>query len=429
MKGIGERNNMEEWKEYKLYEIADVQTGPFGSQLHNEDYVPEGTPIVTVEHLGSRKFTYQNLPKVSEKDRLRLSKYTMSIGDIIFSRVGSVDRCSYVDLESNGWMFSGRCLRIHVLNQDEVNTLFLYYYFCIKEIKQHLRNIAVGATMPSLNTKLLNNINICIPSKECQDAIAKILGSIDDKIELNNRINANLEEQAQTLFRRWFVDFEFPNEQGLPYKSNGGRFVESELGRIPNGWKVFHADEVFHINIGKTPPRKEQEWFSNESKNNIKWVSISDLGGIGVFVNDSKEYLSKDAISKFNIIVVPRNTVLLSFKLTVGRVAIANCKLTTNEAIARFYLPKEYFREYTYLALKNYNYSKLGSTSSIAIAVNSKIIKAMPILIPSDNILKLFNVVMAPVFNIIEKNQTTIENLVSLRDTLLPKLMNNEINL
>lgn len=347
-------------------------------------------------------------------------------GDILISNIRPYFKKIWHANQDGGCSADVLCIRAN----ENISNDYLYYLLSQQKFFDYVMAGAKGCKMPRGDKQHIMQWDIEISnSKQKQEHIVSILRSLDDKIELNNRINANLEEQAQTLFRRWFVDFEFPNEQGLPYKSNGGRFVESELGRIPNGWKVFHADEVFHINIGKTPPRKEQEWFSNESKNNIKWVSISDLGGIGVFVNDSKEYLSKDAISKFNIIVVPRNTVLLSFKLTVGRVAIANCKLTTNEAIARFYLPKEYFREYTYLALKNYNYSKLGSTSSIAIAVNSKIIKAMPILIPSDNILKLFNVVMAPVFNIIEKNQTTIENLVSLRDTLLPKLMNNEINL
>lgn len=96
----------------QLKTIADIQTGPFGSQLHKEDYVETGTPIVTVEHLGNRVFTEQNLPRVSDSDKARLIKYTLSTGDIVFSRVGSVDRCSYVDKSHDGWMFSGRCLRV-----------------------------------------------------------------------------------------------------------------------------------------------------------------------------------------------------------------------------------------------------------------------------------------------------------------------------
>ena len=106
-----------------LRNIADIQTGPFGSQLHKEDYVEVGTPIVTVEHLGNRVFTEQNLPKVSDEDETRLSKYVLKEGDIVFSRVGSVDRCSYVDAAHDGWMFSGRCLRVRP-NTEIVPLLF-----------------------------------------------------------------------------------------------------------------------------------------------------------------------------------------------------------------------------------------------------------------------------------------------------------------
>ena len=417
-------NNMEEWKKIKISDIGRIVTGKTPRTSIKENYGGY-IPFLTPSDDLSNKFAPITNKVLTDKGLMEVRNCLLPENSICVSCIGS-DLGKVVMLKKptvTNQQFNS------IIPNENYSPDFVYYLMII--VGKRLNFLSKTSTaVPIINKSTFSNFEVEVPSSlRNQTQIAKILSSLDDKIELNNRINANLEEQAQTLFHRWFVDFEFPNEQGLPYKSNGGAFIDSELGRIPNGWKVFHADEVFHINIGKTPPRKEQEWFSNESKNNIKWVSISDLGGIGVFVNDSKEYLSKDAISKFNIIVVPRNTVLLSFKLTVGRVAIANCKLTTNEAIARFYLPKEYFREYTYLALKNYNYSKLGSTSSIAIAVNSKIIKAMPILIPSDNILKLFNVVMAPVFNIIEKNQTTIENLVSLRDTLLPKLMNNEINL
>lgn len=174
----------------QLKDIADIQTGPFGSQLHKEDYVDGGTPIVTVEHLGKRAFTEQNLPGVSNGDKIRLSKYALSAGDIVFSRVGSVDRCSYVDELHNGWMFSGRCLRVRP--SKIVDSLYLYYYFCLESTKQFVRNIAVGATMPSINTKLLGKIEIALPDLEIQKRIASILSSLDDKIENNQKINDNL---------------------------------------------------------------------------------------------------------------------------------------------------------------------------------------------------------------------------------------------
>ncbi len=405
-------------KEYKLSDIAEVQTGPFGSQLHNEDYVTVGTPIVTVEHLGNRRFSKQNLPLVSDNDKKRLTKYFLQVGDIVFSRVGSVDRCSYVTSDENGWLFSGRCLRVRCYNN--CYPLFLYYYFCNESIKQYIKSIAVGATMPSINTKLMADIPVLLPNINQQKCIADILSSLDDKIEQNRRINENLEQQAQALFKSWFVDFE-------PFKD--GKFVDSEFGKVPEGWKVVHADEVFDINIGKTPPRKESIWFSNSENSNIKWVSISDMGNCGTFIGNSREYLTQDAIKKFNIIIVPKDTILLSFKLTIGRVAIAKKMLTTNEAIARFYLPYSQYREFTYLTLKNYDYSKLGSTSSIATAVNSKIIKGMKILLPTNERIKNFSTIVKPIFDLMESYSNEIDSLSELRDTLLPRLMSGELKI
>lgn len=406
---------MEEWKEYKLGDVASIQTGPFGSQLHNKDYVLRGTPIVTVEHLGEREFSTQNLPCVSEEDKERLRKYTLKEGDIVYSRVGSVDRCSYVSTKENGWLFSGRCLRVR--SDISVCSLFLYYYLQQENVKQSIRNIAVGATMPSINTKLLSEIRVSIPSLNIQKRIASILSSLDDKIEVNRRINDNLEQQAQALFKSWFVDFE-------PFKN--GEFVESELGMIPKGWRVCRADEVFDINIGKTPPRKEPEWFTKNTSDNI-WVSIADMGSCGMFVSESREYLTNEAINRFNILMVDEGSVLLSFKLTVGRVAIADTRLTTNEAIARFQLPRSYYREFLYLYLKQYKYGNLGSTSSIATAVNSKTIKGMKLITPPEEVIPCFSKHTKPLFDKIKVLSQESRRLAELRDTLLPKLMSGEL--
>ena len=177
-------------KEKLLRELADIQTGPFGSQLHKEDYVADGTPIVTVEHLGSKMFSEQNLPRVSNTDKNRLKKYVLKQGDIVFSRVGSVDRCTYVDQKHDGWMFSGRCLRVRPTS--EIDSEYLYYYFRLEETKQFVRNIAVGATMPSINTKLLGEIVVTFPELEQQKRIVGILSAIDSKIEVNQKINDNL---------------------------------------------------------------------------------------------------------------------------------------------------------------------------------------------------------------------------------------------
>ena len=171
--------------------LADIQTGPFGSQLHQEDYVEIGTPIVTVEHLGNKRFSAQNLPFVSDEDKERLNKYMLKEGDIVFSRVGSVDRCSYVSGEYAGWLFSGRCLRVRPY-ADIIDPEYLYYFFTLETTKRFVRGIATGATMPSINTKFMGEVPVTYPSLDIQKKIANILSTIDGKIEVNTAINENL---------------------------------------------------------------------------------------------------------------------------------------------------------------------------------------------------------------------------------------------
>lgn len=164
------------WSNCRCY-----KTGPFGSALHANDYVQDGTPIITVEHLGETGLTRQNLPKVSAEDRRRLSAYSMQEGDIVFSRVGSVDRNAYVTAAENGWLFSGRILRLRA-KSEELSTRYLGYYFKAEETKERVRGVAVGQTMASLNTKLMNAFKAVLPTVEEQKNIAALLSNMDTLI-------------------------------------------------------------------------------------------------------------------------------------------------------------------------------------------------------------------------------------------------------
>lgn len=239
-----------ELEEFRLEDICvpedGIQTGPFGSQLHNSDYVADGTPIITVEHLGENRITRQNLPRVSDEDRARLSRYSMRAGDIIFSRVGSVDRRAIVREQEDGWLFSGRCLRVRP-NPKMVSPEYLSWFMGLVGFKEYIRKIAVGATMPSLNTKLLADVPIFLPSLEKQRKSAMVLDSLDNKIELNRRTSATLESMARTLFKSWFIDFEpvrakaAGKKTGLPKeieKLFPSRLVKTELGEVPESWEM-----------------------------------------------------------------------------------------------------------------------------------------------------------------------------------------------
>ena len=202
------------------------------------------------------------------------------------------------------------------------------------------------------------------------------------------------------------------------------RFIDT----INDERRICCADEYFDISIGKTPPRKETQWFSTNPQD-VTWVSISDMSTCGLYISSSSEQLTREAVERHNVKIVPDNTVLLSFKLTVGRIAITNGEMTTNEAIAHFKTDKKEINEYLYCYLKCFNYQTMGSTSSIATAVNSKIIKGMPFVVPTDDELIDFHSVAAPMFAKIKANQTESKNLTAVRDTFLPKLMSGELDI
>ena len=201
------------------------------------------------------------------------------------------------------------------------------------------------------------------------------------------------------------------------------RFIDT----INDERRICRVDEYFDISIGKTPPRKESQWFSTNPQD-VTWVSISDMGTCGLYISSSSEQLTREAVERYNVKIVPDNTVLLSFKLTVGRIAITNGEMATNEAIAHFKTNKKEINEYLYCYLKCFNYQTMGSTSSIATAVNSKIIKGMPFIAPTDDELIDFHSVAAPMFTKIKANQTESKNLISVRDTFLPKLISGELD-
>ena len=404
---------MGEWKEYRYTDLATI-IGGGTPKTSVSDYWNGEIPWLSVkDFLPVTKYVYDTEKHISELGLLNSSTKLLEKNDIVISARGTIGAMAMIPYPM---CFNQSCFGLRGNNIVDKN--FLYYLTQTKV--NELRKSAHGSVFDTITRETFDNLRCLVPPLQTQQKIGNILSSLDSKIELNKRINDNLEQQAQALFKSWFVDFE-------PFKE--GKFVESELGMIPESWGVCSAETIFKINIGKTPPRKEQQWFSNINNGNVKWISISDLGSNEIFIEDSKEYLTKEAISKFNIIVVPEDTILVSFKLTVGRVGISNCELTTNEAVARFYLPKSYFREYTYLSLKNYNYARLGSTSSIATAVNSKIIKNMKLLIPPVTIISEFSKRINPLFNAIRIYENEIRNLSKIRNTLLPELMSGKLKI
>ncbi|MGM3189599.1 restriction endonuclease subunit S [Dickeya dadantii subsp. dieffenbachiae] len=347
----------------------------------------------------------------------------------------------------------------------DVDADYLLYALQSSFVQNQIRwNEGTGSTVSNIRIPVLEKIEIP-RHDQAETGIAKVLGSLDSKINLNRCINQTLEAMAQAIFKSWFVDFDpvkakiaaieqgqdplraamraisgkndteldqMPREHHDQLSATAALFPdemeESELGGIPKGWVFQAADLLAEVGIGKTPPRKEPQWFS-EGEGDWRWVSIKDMGTSGVFQQRSSEFLTSEAVSHFNVRVVPDRTVLLSFKLTIGRVAITDGPMVTNEAIAHFKLPDDsaISSEYLYLYLKSFDYSKLGSTSSIADAVNSKTIREMPIIVANYDLIGCFTKSVIPIFEEVRNRQNEIATLGATRDTLLPKLLSGEV--
>lgn len=404
-----------------LGNIASVQTGPFGSQLHKDDYVDSGTPIITVEHLVENKISHENLPLVSDEDKIRLSKYILKEGDIVFSRVGSVDRCAYVSKNEDGWLFSGRCLRIRV-DETKVNPRYLSYYFAQSSFKSYIRKIAVGATMPSLNTAIMSELELNLPPLPVQKKIAAILSSLDDKIEINTRMNKVLEETARALFHRWFVEFEFPNDEGKPYKSSGGRMIASEMGEIPEGWRVGTVGEITtHIFSGGTPSTSRAEYWNGP----YPWFSSGETRNH--FVIDTDKSITELGIANSSTKLAKRDDIVIASAgqgFTRGQVSYLLLDTYINQSVLVL-RSSPVFQMYLYLDLSR-RYDELrciSDSTSIRGSLTTKMIGKFQLIIPPTEILVEFKDLFREIIILLENNLYSNKILAESRNALLFALM------
>ena len=441
-----------------------VQTGPFGSQLHKEDYVAQGTPIITVEHLGDNRIIHIDTPFVTDDDKNRLQKYQMKEGDIIFSRVGSVDRRALVRKDEDGWLFSGRCLCVRV-DKTKINPTYLSYFFGLESFKKYIRGIAVGATMPSINTKILSDVPVYYPKNlNQQKQIAKILSDLDDKIHLNNQINQTLESIAQAIFKSWFIDFE-PVRAKISAKQTGqdpelaamyaisgkseaeleqmakedfaelqataalfpDELVESELGEVPRGWEVTRFSNIvekYIDNRGKTPPIQSEGIPLLEVKHLPEFSLNPDL-------NTDKK-VSLETFNTWFRAHLQENDLIMSTVGTIGRLCIvpANRTLAIAQNILglRFKLNKvnPLFMYYQMNSAKFRNDVDARLVITVQSSIKRKDLETIDLLQPDINIQNIFAEKIKP-FVLSQQSDESLK-LIDIRDALLPKLLSGEID-
>ena len=417
-----------------------VQTGPFGSQLHQRDYVRVGTPIITVEHLGENRIIHRNLPCVSDEDKARLARYTLRQGDIVFSRVGSVDRRSLVRETEDGWLFSGRCLRVRP-DPNKIDSAYLSYFFGLPAFLEHIRSIAVGATMPSLNTRILSDVPIVYPPLAEQRRIAHILGALDDKIELNRRMNATLEEMARALFKSWFVDFEpvrakmqgrWRRGESLPgmpaelWDAFPARLVATELGDAPEGWDVGVLDDAIELLSGGTPRTSVAEYWNGD----IPWYTAKDAPFLSdVFAVDTERKITQAGIDNSPTKMLPARTTIISARGTVGRLACLGIPMTMNQTCYGIRGVDGYPDYFTYWNIRMaVDELQQRTHGTIFDTITRQTFKLVDCVLPPAALAREFENAILPTMSRMLGNLHESQRLSEMRDALLPGLVSGEVD-
>lgn len=301
------------------------------------------------------------------------------------------------------------------INDEAADYEFVYY--TLKNDYTTLASLANGGAQQNLNAQIIKDYVLQMPSLADQRRIASILSSLDRKIELNNKINADLEEMAQAIFKNWFVDFE-------PFKN--GKFVDSELGMIPEGWKVGCLGDMGAVVCGKTPSKSNSNYYGGD----IPFIKIPDMHG-NVFVESSEDRLTElGSLSQIKKLIPPYS-LMVSCIATVGLVSINTKPSHTNQQINTVIPHNKSALFYLYQHIKNNEefLKNMGRGGTTTLNVNTKSFSNIRLLIPSEIALEQFHGIVEGLFKKIEQNLHESRTLSLLRDTLLPRLMSGELEI
>lgn len=409
-----------EWKYYKMDDVIDeISMGPFGSDVKKEFYVNKGIPILNGSNLQGFKLQENSFGYLTEEKADSLNKCNAHRGDIIVTHRGTLGQIVYVPSDSkyDRYVISQSQFRFRC-KPDLVDVQYLVYYFHTREGQYKILANASQVGVPALAraTSTFRLIDIKLPSLADQRRIASILSSLDRKIELNNKINADLEEMAQAIFKNWFVDFE-------PFKD--GKFVDSELGMIPEGWKVGRLDEIADVVGGSTPSKAKPEYYTQKG---IAWLTPKDLSNHpAVYTSRGEIDITEEGYNSTSTKLMPKGTILFTSRAPIGYISIAQNDICTNQGFKSL-VPKKAGTCFLYCFLKYVTPEiENKSTGSTFKEASGALMKSLQVIMPDQKVFEEFEEIVSPLFARIESLEKENSRLSLLRDTLLPRLMSGEL--
>lgn len=417
------------FEEFASPEKRSIISGPFGSSISKKYFKEKGIPVIRGNNLSTDfiKFIDSGFVYVTEEKAKSLNTYAI-IDDLVFTAVGTLGQVGLIhkNLKFEEYIISNKQLRVRIEKQ-KLYPDYAFYWFTSPWMIDTIQKRNVGSTVPLINLSIVRGLPICVPENiQTQKSIAKVLSDLDAKIELNNLINQELEAMAKTLYDYWFVQFDFPNEQGKPYKSSGGKMVyNEELKReIPEGWEVKKIKDFAKTGSGGTPLKSKKEFYDG---GNIPWINSGEVNE--PFIVSAQKYITQVGLDNSSAKIFKKGTILMAmYGATAGKVSFMDIEACTNQAICAINPKKDFYRTFTKLGLEDlYKYLVNLSSGSARDNLSQDKIRELKFVIPNNNLIEQFDKMVSSSMEKILINMKQNQQLTNLRNWLLPMLMNGQV--
>ncbi|RXA20844.1 restriction endonuclease subunit S [Methanosarcina sp. MSH10X1] len=404
----------EDWDLKEIGEIAEFRQGlQIAKSQRKSEFLDNSHPLLKITDMGTNNFSeYIVDPPI---------KYVTSKEDIIFTRTGQVGLV-YTNLVG---VLHNNCFKI-ITNPGQIDRYFLFYFLKSKYVQNFVNGCLASSVQSDLTHRQFKRCHMIIPPLEEQQSIGNTLFLIDQKIDLNRQMNSTLEQIAQTLFKRWFIEFEFPDENGNPYKSSGGRMVDSELGEIPEGWEVKRISDICETFGGGTPKTSEPSYWEG---GDVFWATPTDMTSLNspvIFYTSRK--ITERGLQNSSAKLLPVGSILMTSRATLGYFAITKVPISTNQGFISMVCNDRVSNYYLLNAVKN-NMEEIENLAggSTFLEINKTSFRSIKIILPPKNIMSKFDEIADSVYEKIFHNGLETKRIAEIRDSLLPKLMSGKI--
>lgn len=416
--------------------IAELQTGPFGSQLHAYDYVDSGVPVVPTEAIRNRRIEQGRLPQITAAKAGELHRHRLRKGDILFARRGvqATGQSAYVRDEEEGFVCGTGAIRLRVRPDNKlIRSNFLSHLLMNSSSRAWLRHNAIGATMPNLNEEIIRRFSFLVPPVEDQGRAADLLDAFDEKIELNRRMNVTLEAMARAIFKDWFVDFgptRAKKEGRTPYLAADiwSLFPESfDFADSPLGWNNAPLTHFFEIIGGGTPRTSEPKYWDGS----IPWFSVVDTPpGSEIFVFDTEKNITETGLQSSSARLLEPGQTIVSARGTVGNLAMVGRPMAFNQSCYGLKGVNNYGACFVFLAAKHM-VSRLQALAhgSVFSTITRQTFDSVHLCAAGGAVAYEFESATSVFFDRIRANVVEARTLAETRDLLLPELMSGDVRL